>query len=97
VLFTAAVLLAGAYAVSRDIPGRYAAHEQRERDLDAMQENVRQAETMLEREARQAQELGSNSLELEASIRRWKRYVRPGEKIFRVELPSDAGIAGARP
>ena len=86
-----AVALAVCYAAGRNLSGRYAAHQAREVELQALRDKARELEQTLEKEQHRAQELGSNPLELEASIRRLNGNVRPGETVYRVELNPQAG------
>lgn len=90
-LFLLAVALSVCYASARKISDRYTAHQEREKALESMREEARALEEALDKEKRRAQELGSNPLELEASIRRLNGNVRPGETVYRVELSPDAG------
>jgi cell division protein FtsB len=76
------------YARRHDLVGLYSEfrYSQTEvRQLQARLDDLRKEETALER---RVEDLDTDPLAVETEIRRSKGYVREGEKIFRVELPT---------
>jgi cell division protein FtsB len=81
--------VAGAYAWKSDLYRRYHDHLRTEAEIQAAQDQVDQLRQNLEASRDRVQDLDSDPLEVEASVRRIKRWARPGERVYRMEeIPS---------
>ncbi|MBI4558623.1 MAG: septum formation initiator family protein [Candidatus Hydrogenedentes bacterium] len=88
-------VLAVAYAQARDLYGRYLGHQDRQTEVRALEDQVRQLERHQAELQQRAQQLRNDDIEMEAAVRRTKKLVRPGEKIYRiVEAPDPAATRG---
>lgn len=83
--FGLGAVLAAVYFQQRDLPGRYRAYQQRQEQIRQAEAQVAALEDTLKTAQEHADNLGNDPVELEAAIRRVKRQVREGEKIFRIE------------
>ncbi len=88
VTFIAVASLSAAYAVQRDLLGRYAQYQQREEQVRSMQRQVDAFEEQVSRAQQRVKDLDADPLELEAAIRHIKRLVREGETIYRIQPKS---------
>ncbi len=90
---TVALMLtaAGAYAWKSGLYSRYHNHLRYETEIQAKREKVNQLREDLEANRDRVEDLDSDPLEVEASVRRIKRWVRPGERVYRMEkIPSES-------
>ena len=82
------IALTGVYLLHRDIAAQYNFYQQNEtyvRTLHKDYESLQQEERRLQAHV---DGLKSDPVEVEADIRRQKSLVRPGERVYRVELGS---------
>lgn len=82
--------LAGAYAVHRDLYGTYLEYRESDARVDALMDGHKTLEETRDALQRRVDLLGSDPVEIEASIRRGKNLVREGERVYRIELDQDA-------
>ena len=81
----AVVVLSAAYAARRDLYGRYQGFIESEEAVSAAQTNLQELKTELDTSTTRVRELGADSLEVEAAIRRINRLVREGETVYHFE------------
>jgi cell division protein FtsB len=87
VAFVLVAAVTGWYAYQRDLPGQYRDYQDSETHVDGLRERSQHVEAERSRLQERVENLGSDQVEMEASIRRNEGLVRPGEKVVRVELP----------
>jgi len=81
--------LTAAYVWHRDLRGKYEYYLENEeyvQTVHAQLDSLKQEEKRLQE---RVDGLGNDPVEVEADLRRDKKLVRPGEKIFRVEVQPD--------
>lgn len=82
--------LTAAYVWHRDLRGKYEYYLENEKYVQTVQD---QLETLKQEEQRLQERVdgldNNDPVEVEADLRRDRKLVRPGEKIFRVELEPD--------
>ena len=84
--FTALLLL---YAERRDLYGLYLDYEESKAYAESLEEEVDSLHADRMAVEKQVEYLDSDPLEMEAAIRRGKRFVREGETVYRVSLPDE--------
>ena len=82
--FIGCAALAAAYAVQRDIRGRYEAQRQHQQAVDAARRQVESLERELVQHKERVEGLDHDPVEIEASVRRVRQLVRPGETVYRI-------------
>ncbi len=82
--FIGCAALAAAYAVQRDIHGRYEAQRQHRQAVDAARQQVESLERELVQHKERVEGLDHDPVEIEASVRRVRQLVRPGETVYRI-------------
>jgi cell division protein FtsB len=86
-LFALVVFLSSAlYVDHRDILGRYLAHREQLRSINATRQQCVDLQKEIESSRRRVEKLGSDPTEIEAAIRHTKDLVRQGEKVYRIEF-----------
>lgn len=79
------VALSAAYTEWRGLVPRYIEYTESTADLKQLREQVEAARREEARLEQRVQDLKENRVEQEASIRRAKNLVRPGETVYRIE------------
>mgnify|MGYP001241998967 CR=1 FL=1 len=87
IALTAVVGLLTGYAYHRDLLGAWKKLEDSRRDTVLLREQEGNLKAQRDELKKSVDALGSDPVEMEASIRRNKKLVREGEKVYRVELP----------
>ena len=78
------------YAEHRGLSAKLTEYRDSEAQAEAKRVERDRAVGEVERLTRQVEQLDSDPVEVEASIRRSKNLVREGETIYRVELPENS-------
>jgi cell division protein FtsB len=85
IAFVLMLAFCAAYALHRDLPGRYRAYQESEESVRKAAQNVQTLQAEVDRANQRLKDLDSDAVELEATIRRIKRLVREGETVYRFE------------
>lgn len=85
------------YGHVRDLPGRFAAYQERSRQVDALRDELRDKEMEKASLERRVADLESDPVEIEAAIREAEKKVRQGETIYRIERRAPDGAAVVSP
>jgi hypothetical protein len=91
--FGVAAVLGAIYFEKRDLWGRYQAYQHRSEQIRQAEHQVRLLEATLKSAQEQADNSAVDPVEVEAAIRRVKRLVREGERIYHVEEVESSGAA----
>lgn len=84
-LFIGCAALAAAYAVQRDLQGRFEERRQHQQAVEAARQQVDALDRELEQHKARVEGLDNDPVEIEASVRRVRQLVRPGETMYRIE------------
>lgn len=92
--FGLAAVLAAVYFEKRDLWDRYQAYLHRTERISQTERQVALLEDTLKSAREQADNSGQDPVEVEAAIRRVKRLVREGERVFHVREVADNAPVG---
>lgn len=84
-LFIGCAALAAAYAVQRDLQCRFEQRRQHQQAVEAARQQVEALDRELEQHKARVEGLDNDPVEIEASVRRVRQLVRPGETMYRIE------------
>ena len=89
--------LLAAYAQHRQLYQRFVDYKQSEERVNSMADQLDALETREQAMSEHVQEMTSDPVEMEATVRRNKHLVREGETVFRIkpipaDRPRDAGL-----
>lgn len=87
--------LTAAYVWHRDLRGKYEYYLENEEYVQTVEGQLEALKREEERLQERVDGLGNDPVEVEADLRRDKKLVRPGERIFRVDLPDGSAQQGA--
>jgi cell division protein FtsB len=89
-------LLEYSYIRFRNLEERHTLVRMRQAELESQREELKRLQTEWENAQKRKENLGADPVEIEATLRRIKQWVKPGETIYRIpvqEPPSHAPLA----
>jgi len=88
-------LLEYSYIRFRNLEERHTLVRMRQAELESQREELKRLQTEWENAQKRKENLGADPVEIEATLRRIKQWVKPGETIYRIpvqEPPSHAPL-----
>lgn len=73
------------YARQRNIQARYMEFQQNEKQIESVEQEIEALRQRVEQAQQRVNDMESDPVEIEATIRRIRRLTRDGEIIFRIE------------